>query len=51
MDLASQMNISGFMMPGKPGIICVEGNSKDVIDWWQNIKSMNWKKIFCKVNY
>ncbi|KAF7271930.1 hypothetical protein GWI33_015228 [Rhynchophorus ferrugineus] len=50
MDLANQMNISGFVMPGKPGIICVEGSSRDVVDWWQNIKSMNWKKIFCKIS-
>ncbi|XP_030767278.1 RWD domain-containing protein 2A [Sitophilus oryzae] len=47
-DLANQMKITGFVMPGKPGIICVEGVSSDVVEWWQSIKSMNWKKIFCK---
>ncbi|CAH1113548.1 unnamed protein product [Psylliodes chrysocephalus] len=48
-ELAHQLKITGFCMPGKPGIICVEGTTTDVIEWWQTIKSMNWKKIFCKV--
>ncbi|KAL1509269.1 hypothetical protein ABEB36_004032 [Hypothenemus hampei] len=48
-ELAHQLNINGFVLPGKPGIICVEGNACDVNEWWQTVKSMNWKRIFCKV--
>ncbi|XP_066147268.1 RWD domain-containing protein 2A [Euwallacea fornicatus] len=48
-DLAKELKISGFVMPGKPGVICVEGDARDVIEWWQTVKSMNWKKIFCKI--
>lgn len=48
-DLAQKLNVSGFVMPGKPGIICVEGSANDVNEWWQTVKSMNWKKIFCKI--
>ncbi|KAJ8948908.1 hypothetical protein NQ318_020494 [Aromia moschata] len=48
-DLANLLHINGFCMPGKPGIICVEGTVSDCSEWWQSIKSMNWKKIFCKV--
>lgn len=50
LNLASLLNISGFCMPGKPGIICVEGAKSDVDEWWQTIKAMNWKRIFCKVD-
>jgi hypothetical protein len=49
-DLAQKMNITGFCMPGKPGIICVEGTTSDCNEWWQTIKAMNWKRIFCKIS-
>lgn len=48
-DLATKLNITGFCMPGKPGIICVEGTKSDCDEWWQTIKAMNWKRIFCKI--
>lgn len=48
-NLASVLHLTGFCMPGKPGIICVEGAESDCNEWWQTIKSMNWKRIFCKV--
>lgn len=49
LNLANLLHITGFCMPGKPGIICVEGGASDCNEWWQTIKSMNWKRIFCKV--
>lgn len=48
-DLANQLHVTGFCMPGKPGIVCVEGTESDCNEWWQTIKAMNWKRIFCKV--
>lgn len=50
LNLANLLNITGFCMPGKPGIICVEGGKDDCDEWWQTIKAMNWKRIFCKVD-
>ncbi|KAJ3657615.1 hypothetical protein Zmor_009402 [Zophobas morio] len=50
LDLALKLNITGFCMPGKPGIICVEGTTSDCNEWWQEIKAMNWKRIFCKIS-
>lgn len=50
LNLANELKISGFCMPGKPGIICVEGPTRDCNEWWQTIKAMNWKRIFCKIN-
>ena len=32
-------------MPGKPGIICLEGSERNVNEAWSVIKSWNWKKI------
>ncbi|XP_056638011.1 RWD domain-containing protein 2A [Diorhabda sublineata] len=49
LELAQELKVTGFCMPGKPGLICVEGCYSDVSEWWQTIKSMNWKKIFCKI--
>ncbi|KAF5296234.1 hypothetical protein FQA39_LY12571 [Lamprigera yunnana] len=50
LNLANQLKITGFCMPGKPGVICVEGLATDCCEWWQAIKAMNWKRIFCKIN-
>lgn len=49
LSLSNTLNITGFCMAGKPGIVCVEGCKDDCDEWWQAIKSMNWKKIVCKV--
>lgn len=49
LNLANSLKLTGFCLPGKPGIICVEGNVNDCNDWWSTIKSMNWKRIFCKI--
>lgn len=44
-DLANDLGLTGFSVPGKPGIICVEGNQRNSEDFWQKIRSMQWKKI------
>lgn len=41
-------NISGFCMPGKPGIICFEGPLESCADAWSKIKSLTWQKIGLK---
>lgn len=45
---SKELNLSGFCLPGKPGVICVEGDESACKDWWQDIKSMNWKKIMVR---
>lgn len=42
---ARELNITGFCLPGKPGIVCIEGTDINCNDWWRDIKSMTWKKI------
>jgi hypothetical protein len=40
MDLALEYNITGFCLPGRPGIICAEGWGSDCSDWWQRVRSL-----------
>lgn len=45
LDWAQELKLTGFSLPGKPGIICVEGYSQIVDDYWSRLRSLNWKKI------
>uniref|UniRef100_A0A0K2TQ75 RWD domaincontaining protein 2Blike [Saccoglossus kowalevskii] n=1 Tax=Lepeophtheirus salmonis TaxID=72036 RepID=A0A0K2TQ75_LEPSM len=47
LNLSKDYKVNGFSMPGKPGIICLEGQF--VEDMWNIIKSWNWKKIRVKI--
>ncbi|XP_023159994.1 RWD domain-containing protein 2A [Drosophila hydei] len=42
---ARQLQLSGFSRPGKPGIICVEGEPEHVQEYWRSIKALRWQKI------
>ncbi|XP_016973951.1 RWD domain-containing protein 2A [Drosophila rhopaloa] len=42
---ARQLQLTGFSRPGKPGIICVEGESGNVQEFWRTIKALRWQKI------
>lgn len=46
--IARDYDLNGFCLPGKPGIICVEGSEDSCFNWWKIIKNMNWKKIVIK---
>ncbi|XP_015188648.1 PREDICTED: RWD domain-containing protein 2A [Polistes dominula] len=48
-NLAKEHSLTGFCLPGKPGIICIEGIKTDCELWWQKIKVMNWHKILIKL--
>lgn len=48
LDLSKEYQLTGFSMPGKPGIICMEGSVRNVSEAWGIIKSWNWKKINVK---
>lgn len=42
---AKECDLTGFCLPGKPGVICVEGDESSCKDFWKMVKSMSWKKI------
>lgn len=45
---AQELQLTGFVLPGKPGIICVEGEKENCDEFWQKLKYPNWKHISCK---
>jgi len=48
-DWAEELNLSGFILAGKPGLVCIEGAEENCQMWWQRVKSMNWQRITCKL--
>lgn len=48
LELARDYNVHGFSLPGKPGIMCLEGSTECCQEMWNCIKSWNWKKINVK---
>lgn len=48
LNLADDYDLTGFCLPGKPGVVCIEGTAEDCNNWWSFIKSMCWKKIVVK---
>lgn len=36
-DWAKQLCLRGFILPGKPGFLCVEGGEKNCQQWWQQV--------------
>ncbi|XP_014787219.1 RWD domain-containing protein 2B [Octopus bimaculoides] len=47
-DWGQELKLSGFSMPGKPGVICVEGHSSQVEEFWYRVRRLNWRKIAIK---
>ncbi|KAI0977977.1 hypothetical protein GJ496_005001 [Pomphorhynchus laevis] len=42
---AHDFDLTGFSSPGKPGLICVEGDPDNIRNFWQIIRSLRWRKI------
>ena len=42
---AKDLKLNGFSMPGKPGIICVEGERSSVQDYWARLRTIPWQKL------
>ena len=45
---SKQFDLTGFLMPGKPGIIAIEGYRNNVEDFWHRVRRMTWKRIMMK---
>ena len=48
LDLADQLQLSGFCLPGKPGVVCVEGDEGSTRDFFNVLRRWNWKSISCR---
>ncbi|XP_015680108.1 RWD domain-containing protein 2A isoform X2 [Protobothrops mucrosquamatus] len=47
-EYAKKLNLTGFCLTGKPGVICVEGTKENCEEFWRIIRYPNWKHISCK---
>ncbi|CAF0798607.1 unnamed protein product [Adineta steineri] len=45
---AHELHLNGFSLPGKPGIICVEGQESDVDEYWTRLRNLTWKRLQMK---
>lgn len=45
---AKELALSGFSMPGKPGVVCVEGPNGACEEFWSRLKKLNWKRILIR---
>lgn len=48
LEVGKRLDVTGFCMTGKPGIICVEGFKNHCEEFWHTIRYPNWKHISCK---
>ena len=47
-DWAEELKLTGFSLPGKPGVVCVEGYSRPVDEYWYRLRRLNWKRLAIK---
>ena len=47
-EWANESKLTGFSLPGKPGVVCVEGDSTDTEEYFSRLRHLNWKKITCR---
>lgn len=45
LKLSHELNLTGFSKPGKPGIICVEGEKENTQEFWKCIRQWAWQRI------
>ena len=45
---ATELELTGFCLPGKPGVVCVEGLSENTSEYYHLLRKMNWKSITCR---
>uniref|UniRef100_UPI0037E703EE RWD domain-containing protein 2B isoform X2 n=1 Tax=Semicossyphus pulcher TaxID=241346 RepID=UPI0037E703EE len=48
LEWSKELGLSGFSMPGKPGIVCVEGPHSACEEFWSRVKVLTWKKIMIR---
>ena len=49
-EWARELQLSGFSLPGKPGLICVEGAKADVQEYLARVKRLPWQRMQSRVS-
>jgi len=45
LDWSKELKLTGFSMPGKPGVVCCEGLQVNCEEYWKRLRNLNWKRI------
>lgn len=48
LSLSSELELSGFCLPGKPGVVCVEGTVRNTQEFYHTLRRWNWKSLACR---
>ncbi|KAG7471199.1 hypothetical protein MATL_G00121850 [Megalops atlanticus] len=48
LEWAHDLGLTGFSMPGKPGVVCVEGLQTSCEEFWARVKVLTWKRILIR---
>ncbi|XP_006163327.2 RWD domain-containing protein 2B [Tupaia chinensis] len=48
LEWTKELSLSGFSMPGKPGVVCVEGPQSACEEFWSRLRKLNWKRILIR---
>ena len=44
---ADELELTGFSLPGKPGVVYVEGDMNNVDEYFSRLKRLQWKRMSC----
>lgn len=44
---ANDLQLTGFSLPGKPGVVYAEGNAKNIDEYFVRLRRLPWKRISC----
>uniref|UniRef100_A0A8C9FVQ8 Small nuclear ribonucleoprotein Prp3 C-terminal domain-containing protein n=1 Tax=Pavo cristatus TaxID=9049 RepID=A0A8C9FVQ8_PAVCR len=47
-EWSKELSLTGFCMPGKPGVVCVEGLQSSCEEFWSRIRRLTWKRILIR---
>ena len=48
LSLSGELELTGFCLPGKPGVVCVEGSVRNTGEFYNTLRRWNWKSIGCR---
>ena len=48
LSIAPELDLTGFCLPGKPGVVCVEGDVRRTKEFYSILRRWNWKSITCR---
>ncbi|XP_038622005.1 RWD domain-containing protein 2B [Tachyglossus aculeatus] len=47
-DWARELALSGFSVPGRPGLVCAEGPRDACEEFWARLRRLSWKRILIR---